>query len=261
MITASLAVNGDAIRRIVLEQSFKNEASHIGSNLCVADLLAGLYGGLLRGEGPDDPARDRFVLSKGHAAYALYAALHLRGWLSKVQLADACRNHGHPDHTIPGVEFSTGSLGQGGTYAVGQAMALKRKGSTAKVWCLLSDAECYEGSVWEAATTAVEQGLGNLGLIIDANGQQALGATRNTARVLEKKFSSFGFVTRFVNGHTLEQLTALQNIARPTCFVASTVFGKGVSFMERDLRWHYKSMTREDYGRALRDLHGWREAA
>jgi transketolase len=226
-------MKGNEIRRIVIEQAYRTNSGHIGSCLSVADILADLYGGRLRGLGPNDPQRDRFVLSKGHAAFALYAALHLRGWLTADELVEACK-HGHPDYRTPGVEFSTGSLGMGITYAVGQAYALR--GTGVNVYCLVSDAECQEGSVWEAARFAAEARLSNLTVIVDANGMQALGPIDNTR--LMAKWLAFGWSA----------------LGGPTIVISPTRAGSGVSFMEGRLAWHYSTMSEEQYRQALAEL-------
>ena len=176
------SISGQGIRRHVLEQSKRANVGHIGSALSVADILAALYGRVLRG-GPNDPDRDRFVMSKGHAALALYAALHLTGHLSTDVLMSYCGEGTHlgvhPHHGLTGVDFSTGSLGQGLSMAAGAAMAARLQTSQRRVYALLSDAECNEGSVWEAAMFAGHHRLDNLVAIVDANGQQALGYTED----------------------------------------------------------------------------------
>lgn len=244
-------MTGKDIRRIVLGQSYLSGANHIGSSLSVADILADLYTSVIRGNGPDDPERDRFVLSKGHAAYALYAALELRGWLNPHEVIEAFE-HEHPDHRTPGVEFSTGSLGMGITYAVGQAYALLRRGSSARVFCLISDAECQEGSVWEAAMLASRLGLPNLRVIVDENRQQALGHLPEQR--LGEKFAAFGF-TVHDHAHSLHAATlAAYTAHRPVAVIATTVSGDGVAFMEGELEWHYRSLDATTYLEAMTAL-------
>lgn len=245
-------MTGNDIRGIVLDQCYRTGANHIGSCLSVADILAALYGGILRGEGPDDPERDRFVLSKGHAAYALYAALMLRGWLKPGEIA-AAFNHEHPDYRTPGVEFSTGSLGMGITYAVGQALALKLRGSAARAFCLVSDAECQEGSVWEAADIASREALANLTVIVDSNGQQALGPMPGNNERLLARWHAFGWDTWGDVGHDLQNINRRDH-HKPTAVVVRTISGKGVSFMERSLDWHYRSLDAETYKKAKAEL-------
>jgi len=255
-------VSGGAIRRIVLEQSKRANVGHIGSSLSVADILACLYGNVLRIESPDDRERDRFVLSKGHAALALYAALHLRGWLSSGHMEGFCGDGAelgvHPEHVVPGVDFSTGSLGQGLCMGTGAAVAARLQGSARRVFVLLSDAELNEGSVWEAAMFAAHHRLGNLTVIIDANGQQALGKTRDVLDLepLDQRWRAFGWDVHEIDGHDVDGMTALLTSLpggeeRPHVVIARTTFGKGVSYMEGLLKWHYWPMSDEDYRQAM----------
>ena len=168
--------SADEIRKIILEQSKRAGVGHIGSALSVADILAALYGGTMQIDDPDDPDRDRFVLSKGHASLALYAALHLRGWLSAEQLSTYCSDGTllgtHPEAALRGVDFSTGSLGHGLSLAAGAALAGGLQSSSRRAFCLLSDAECNEGSVWEAVMFAAHHDLSALVAIVDLNGSK-----------------------------------------------------------------------------------------
>lgn len=254
-----------AIRRIVIEQSRRAHKGHIGSALCVAELLAALYGSLLRIESLDDPDRDRFVLSKGHAALALYAALHLRGWLTRAELDTFCADDSllgvHPDHALRGVDFSTGSLGQGLSFAVGAALAARLAGSSRRVYALLSDAECNEGAVWEAAMFAAQHRLAALQVLIDVNGQQALGYTRDVLDLEPwiDRWRAFGWAAVEVDGHDLDALIAASRALAeaadgPQVLIARTTFGKGVSFMERRIAWHYLPMSGDEYRRARAEL-------
>jgi transketolase len=254
-----------AIRRIVLEQSHRACVGHIGSALCVADIVAALYGQVLRIDSLDDPDRDRFVMSKGHAALAVYAALHLRGWLSAVQLATYCGDESllgvHPEHALPGIDFSTGSLGQGLSFGTGAALAARMNGSDRRVIVLVSDAECNEGSLWEAAMFAAHHRLGNLLAIVDANGQQALGATKDVLDLspLAARWRAVGWHAQEVDGHDVDEITAAaasvdRETAGPRVLVARTVFGKGVSFMERQVKWHYWPMSDAEFGRAISEI-------
>ena len=185
------------IRRIVLEQSKRANVGHIGSALSIADILAVLYADVLRVNHPLDPDRDRLVLSKGHAALALYAALSLRGWLAEQDLATYCADGSllgvHPEHQLTGVDFSTGSLGQGLSVGAGAALAARLQGSSRRVFVLMSDAECNEGSVWEAVMFAAHHRLANLVAIVDLNGQQALGYTDRVLDLspLHRRWSAF----------------------------------------------------------------------
>jgi transketolase len=256
---------GYAIRRLVLEQSKRAHVGHIGSCLSVADIIASLYGGILRVADPDDPDRDRFILSKGHAALALYAALYLRGWVSAAELdtfcGDASRLGVHPEHVVPGVDFSTGSLGHGLSVAAGAALGGRLLGSQRRIFVLLSDAECNEGSTWEAIMFAAHHRLANLVAIVDLNGQQALGYTRDVLDLspLAQRWRAFGWDVHAVDGHDEKLLGAaisdLDTVAgRPHVLVAHTVFGRGVSFMEGQIPWHYLPMSDDQYRQALREV-------
>lgn len=258
-------ITGNAIRRIVLDQAMRAHVGHIGSALSVADILAVLYGGILRVADPADPERDRFVLSKGHAALALYAALHLRGWLSREDLNGYCGDGTllgvHPERQLRGVDFATGSLGQGMCMATGAALAARLQGSGRQVFVLLSDAECNEGSVWEAVMFAAHRKLSNLIAIVDLNGQQALGYTEQVLALepLAERWQSFGWDVHAVNGHDQAALTKtvtrLASIpGRPHVLLARTISGKGVSFMERQIKWHYWPMSEAEYQQALAEI-------
>jgi len=258
-------IGGNAIRRIVLEQSKRANVGHIGSALSVADLVATLHGRVLRISRHDDPERDRFVVSKGHAALAVYAALALRGWLPAEQLDTYCGDGSmlgvHPEHVLPGIDFSTGSLGHGLSFAAGAALAARMQGSARRAFVLISDAECNEGSVWEAAMFAAHHKLASLVAIIDLNGQQALGYTDDVLSLspMADRWRAFGWDVHEVDGHDADGLAA--TIARldtvsgpPHVLVARTVFGKGVSYMERQIKWHYSPMSDDEYRRALAEI-------
>ncbi|HVN76752.1 MAG TPA: transketolase [Thermoanaerobaculaceae bacterium] len=264
-MTHAERVTGRAIRRIVLEQSNRAHVGHIGSALSVADILASLYGSVLRVKAPDDPDRDRFLLSKGHAALALYAALHLRGWVGRAELDSYCGDGTllgvHPEHSLAGVDFSTGSLGLGLSFAAGAALGARLAGSPRRAFALLSDAECNEGSTWEAAMFAAHHRLANLFALVDENGQQALGYTRDVLDLspLEARWEAFGWDVVGVDGNDAAAVTraiagADSRGERPHAVVCHTVFGKGVSFMERKVKWHYSPMSAEEYERAMREI-------
>ncbi|MBF0625563.1 MAG: transketolase [Magnetococcales bacterium] len=257
-------ITGTALRRIILEKSFQAQVGHIGSALSVADIMAALFGDVLHIPHPRDPERDRFVLAKGHASLALYAALYLKGWMARATL-DSFRADGsplgtHPEAVLPGVDFATGSLGHGLSMAVGAALAARLQGSPRRVHALLSDAECNEGSVWEAAQFAAHHRLDHLTAIIDCNGMQAMGPTRDILNMdLPQRWAAFGWRVRDVDGHDREALTqALSAIDgrdhRPLAVVARTVQGKGVSFMENVLKWHYWPMNAEQFRQAMADI-------
>jgi transketolase len=254
-----------AISKIVLEQSKRANVGHIGSSLSIAGILSALYGGVVRARGPRDPDRDRFILSKGHAALALYAALHLRGWLSAEQLNTYCADDSllgvHPDSELPGIDFSTGSLGQGLSMGVGAALAARMQKSRRRVYVLLSDAECDEGSLWEAVMFAAHRKLGNLVAIVDLNGQQALGYTKDVLSLepMSSKWRAFGWDVHELDGHdvgtmvrTIESLPS--GVDLPHVLIARTVFGHGVSFMERQIKWHYLPMSQADYQDATQEI-------
>lgn len=238
---------------------------HIGSALSVVEILAALYGGALRLPSLDDAERDRFVLSKGHAALALYGALHLAGHLDGAALDTFCGDASllgvHPEHALPGVDFSTGSLGHGLSIGAGSALAAKLSGSSRRVFVLVSDAELDEGSLWEAVMFAAHHRLASLVAIVDANGQQALGHTREVLSLepLADRFAAFGWEVREVDGHDLPALRAAleppaSELAAPRAVIARTTFGKGVSFMEGRIKWHYWPMNDEEYARAIAEV-------
>lgn len=257
-------MNGSDIRRLVLAQSYRTGVGHIASCLSVADVLAVLCGKVLDIPSPDDPKRDRFILSKGHAALALYAALHLRGTLSREDLdsfmADGSRLGVHPDHRVPGIDVSTGSLGYGLSIGVGMALAARAEGSARRVFVLVSDAECNEGSLWEAVMFAAHHRLGALTVIVDDNRQQALGPTSEVLDLepLEERWQAFGWRAARVDGHDADALArALATPPpddRPTVWIADTVAGKGVSFMERRVDWHYLPMSSAQYEQACSEV-------
>ena len=231
------------IRRIVLEQSMRAGVGHIGSALSIADIVAALYADILETTVPGDPDRDRFVLSKGHASLAVYAALHLRDRLTFEELSTYCENGTrlgtHPEAGVPGIDFATGSLGHGLSLAAGAALAGRLHGSKRRAFCVLSDAECNEGSVWEAVMFAAHHRLSNLVAIVDLNGQQALGYTRDVLDLspMAERWRAFGWDVHEVDGHDpvglADIIRALDHEAGPPhVLIAHTVFGKGVSFME-----------------------------
>ena len=257
-------MTGRRVREHVLRESRRANVGHIGSALSVADILAALYGGILRIPAPDDPERDRFVLSKGHAALALYAALALRGWLPKEQLATYCGDDSllgvHPESDLPGVDFSSGSLGHGLAIGAGSALAARKRGSERRVFVLISDAELNEGSTWEAVMFAAQHRLANLYVIVDSNGQQALGYTRDVMAIenAADRFAAFGWDAREIDGHDVPALAAAVDAAandpRPHVLVAKTVFGRGVSFMERRIKWHYMPMSADEFEQAMGEV-------
>jgi transketolase len=250
------------IRRSIVEHSKRANVGHIGSCLSIADLLAALYGGVLDLPSLDDPDRDRFVLSKGHAVLALYAALYGTGWLSEERLESYCADGspvgGHPEHALEGVEFSTGSLGHGLSIGAGCALAARLAGRRARTFVLVSDAECNEGSLWEAVMFSAHHRLSNLVVLVDANGQQALGYTSDVLDLspLAERWKAFGWDVREVDGHDpdaiTEEIRGLDTSEGPPhVLIARTTFGKGVSYMESRIHWHYWTMSDEQYEDAL----------
>jgi transketolase len=230
--------------------------------------LAVLYSSILRVDTarPDWSDRDRFILSKGHSAAAVYAVLAERGFFPKEWLETYCQNGGKlPGHItsygIPGVEVSTGSLGHGLPIGCGMALAGKSDGRASRIFVLLSDGECDEGSTWEAALFAPHHCLDNLIVIVDHNKLQAFGAVKEVLNLepLTDKWRAFNWAVREIDGHNYSQIEdALTNVPfelhRPSCIIAHTVKGKGVSFMENQLIWHYKSPDDEQLRRALAEL-------
>lgn len=250
------------IRRIIVEQSYRAHVGHIGSALSVADILAALYGGALRWEEPD---RERFILSKGHAVLALYAALHLTGRLDAATLATYCTDGtalgSHPEHPLDGIDFSTGSLGHGLSIGAGGALAAGLSGSARRTFVLLSDAELNEGSVWEAVMFAAHHRLASLVAIVDVNGQQALGYTSDVLDLtdLAGRWQAFGWDVHEVDGHDVKGLTdVIADLdvtgGAPHVLLAHTVFGRGVSFMESDIQWHYWPLSDERFAAAMAEL-------
>jgi transketolase len=267
---SELATRGLAkrIRLHVLRMTSKSGGSHIGAALSCADILAVLYGGVLNVDplNPSWPLRDRFILSKGHAGSALYAVLAECGFFPVEKLdthymdgSDLC---GHVSHKgVPGVEVSTGSLGHGLALGAGMAYTAKLDGRRNSVFALLSDGECDEGSTWEAILFAAHHRLERLVAIVDYNKIQSLAPVSETIGLepLAQKWSSFGWAVREVDGHNHEALAeALSCIpfseGNPSCLLAHTVKGKGVSFMENTVLWHYRVARGAEFDAALKEL-------
>lgn len=256
-----------AIRRDVLQMTHEGKASHVGSCLSVADILAVLYKDVLRIDPTNSllPDRDRFILSKGHAAAALYAVLAECGFFPRQTLhtyyQDGSALAGHVTTTMPGVEHSTGSLGHGLSVAAGMALAAKRGRLNWRAIALLSDGECDEGSVWEPAMLAAHHKLSNLVAIIDYNKYQSLDLVENTLRLepFGAKWEAFGWHVEEVDGHNHAELRAVLSrdhraAGKPTCVIAHTVKGKGVSFMESNVLWHYRPPDDDELARAMAEL-------
>lgn len=256
------------IRYHTLVMTHRARSSHIGSCYSIADLLAVLYGEVLCVDphNPDWPGRDRFILSKGHGCAALYAVLAERGffpmeWLDTFY-QNGSRLAGHVTHTdVPGIEISTGSLGHGLSIACGMALAAKRDGKSYRIFALLSDGECDEGSTWESILFAPQHRLDNLIAIVDYNKIQSLGTVKEIMDLepLTDKWRSFNWAVREIDGHNIGEIRAAFSAipfeaGRPSCVIAHTVKGKGVSFMEDKLLWHYRSPQGEEFEAALAEL-------
>jgi transketolase len=243
----------------------RGRSSHVGSGLSIADILAVLYGDVMltTPSDPQDPARDRFVMSKGHAGAAVYAALAETGYFPVERLADHYQNgsvfSGHVNHVgVPGIEVSTGSLGHGLSIATGMAWRSETTRSDWRTFALLSDGECDEGSTWEAAMFAAHHRLSSLTAVVDYNGIQSLATTEETLALepFADKWRSFGWEVREVDGHNHDQLrrSLSRGGARPVCVLAHTVKGKGVSFMENQVLWHYRAPSEAELEAALAEL-------
>lgn len=256
-----------AIRADALRLTAAAKSSHVGSCLSIADILAVLYTGALRvrPEEPDWPHRDRLIVSKGHAAAIVYAVLARTGFFPVDALASYSRDGsmliGHVSHHVPGVEWSTGSLGHGLPVGTGIALSLQRAGSAQRTMVLLSDGELDEGSNWEAILFAGHHRLRHLVAIVDANGIQSFGRVSEVLELepLPEKFRSFGWAVREVHGHYHAALRdafepPLPGDDRPIVVLARTVKGFGVSFMEDELLWHYRSASDDELDAALSEL-------
>jgi transketolase len=252
------------IRERVIECSKEANVGHIGSCLSVADIIAALFADVLRLDG-DRSEQDRFVLSKGHAALALYAALEATGAIGAEDLARFCSDGTplgtHPEHVVEAIDFSTGSLGHGLSIGVGAALAARREGSARRAFVLLSDAECNEGSVWEAAMFAAHHRLSGVVAIIDVNGQQATGYTADVLEPtpLADRWQAFGWDVHEVDGHDTAALAErMLELDVPTggphVLLARTTFGSGVSYMEGQIAWHYWPMSDDQHRQAVREL-------
>lgn len=254
------------IRRHGIEMTHVSHGSHIGSILSVTDVVAVLYADIMKydSKNPEWEGRDKLILSKGHAGAAIYAALAEVGFFDISELnthySDGSRLSGHVSHkNVPGVELSTGSLGHGLGVGAGMAITFKKDKKKNKVFVIMGDGECDEGSVWEAVLFANHYRLNNLVAIIDHNKLQSLDLCENTIELLSlsEKFKSFGWNVIEIDGHNHVQLKkAFLEISgnKPTCVIANTIKGKGVSFMENEVLWHYRDPQGEFYDRAVKEL-------
>jgi transketolase len=256
------------LRSKVIEMSHAAQAAHLASSLSCCDIVTAAYWGVLNIDPgrPKEELRDRFILSKGHAAAALYAALAFRGFFPIAELDTYCKDGGKlaehpPANLLAGVEAATGSLGHGLPIACGMAVAGRIKGQSFRVYALLSDGENNEGSVWESAMFAAAQRLDNVCVIVDYNKWQATARSNETLMLapLADKWRAFGWDIMETDGHDVGRLAALmQNVpngsGRPVAIIAHTVKGKGVSFMEDDNNWHYRAPTADEVVKAHREL-------
>lgn len=271
---AALAKIATNVRLIALKMIYKAQSGHPGGSLSAADILTVLYFDTMR-VFPDNPHasdRDYCILSKGHCCPALYACLYLRGYFGEEHLHTLRRFgsilQGHPDmKKTPGVDFSTGSLGQGAAAAVGLALGTKLAGRSNRIFAVIGDGECQEGIIWEAAQTAVKYNLDNLIFIVDENKIQNDGFCCDVMPTgnLAEKFRAFGFRVQRADGHSISAIRHALDIAvhprgrikpKPHCIIFNTVKGKGVSFMENDPAWHGMPPNDEQYTQAVRELSG-----
>ena len=258
------------VRVDVIKAVYNGGSGHPGGSLSAADLVTALYFGEMNID-PKDPAkegRDRFVLSKGHAVPAQYAVLAERGYYDVAELSSlrhlGSKFQGHGNmHKVPGIEMSTGSLGQGFSVAVGMAIGSRLKGDGSRVYALLGDGELQEGLIWEAAMAAGHYHLDDLVAIVDWNGLQIDGENDSvmTVKPIDEKFKAFGWHVIMIDGHNFDEIFAALDEARetkgmPTCIVAKTVKGKGVSFMENQAGWHGKAPNEEQARQAVEELGG-----
>lgn len=263
-----LEIYAAEIRLGIIESTYNAKAGHPGGSLSAADVIAYLYGRQMKYDvkNPKDPNRDRFVLSKGHAAPALYSALAYKGFfpvedLKSLRHIDSYLQ-GHPNmNTVPGIDMSTGSLGQGISAACGMAKGAKMLGQKdMKVYTLLGDGEIEEGQVWEAMMFAAQYGLDNLCVIIDVNGLQIDGTCEDvmSAEPIDEKVRAFGFDCVVINGNDFDDLekafNAFENSTKPFAIVMKTVKGLGVSYMENAVDWHGKAPNQQEYEIAVKEL-------
>jgi transketolase len=255
------------IRKQLIRMIFAAKGGHIGGSLSCADILASLFFHVMKFDPahPDDPARDRFILSKGHSVESYYCTLALAGFFPPARLEEygtfGTMLFGHPTLKVPGVEIPSGSLGHGLAVGVGMALAAKRDGKKNKVFVLMGDGEQAEGSVWEAAMAAAHYQLDNLVAIIDNNNLQISGPVDKVMKTssLAEKYAAFGWSTRPVDGHDFHDLNAAFDSCpwepeKPSILVARTIKGRGASFMENDAAWHHKTPTREQLEEAMDQL-------
>ena len=261
-----LALKSVQLRKRLLQAIYHAGAGHTGGSLSCLDILNALYNRVLRvsPETAGDPSRDRYIQSKGHSVEALYAVLADRGFFPDAELETLCRYRskfvGHPTRKIPGIEMNTGALGHGLPICVGLALAAKLDAANYRVFTLLGDGELAEGSNWEAAMAAAHYQLDNLTAILDHNTLQITGRTRDVCsnEPLDEKFRAFGWAVRVVNGHDFAELTAALSqtaaAGKPTCVIANTRKGRGISFMEDVGKWHHGVPSEPEFKQAMQEL-------
>ncbi len=266
--TKELTTLSREVRKNILKMVTASKSSHVGSAFSIVEILVVLYKLIIKNNSlkPEDKLRDRFLLSKGHACSALYSILAELGYFDKESLKSFSTDDSilmaHVNSDVPGVEFSTGSLGHALPVGLGMALASKTKGEKWKTFVLLSDGELNEGSNWEAFLTAAHLKLDNLCVVVDCNNIQGLGLTKDIIRMepLDDKFQAFGWSVRRANGHNFEDIyssiTSLfeENLATPKILIADTIKGKGISFMENKTAWHYNSPSADEYEKGISEL-------
>jgi transketolase len=267
--TPHLDERSQHLRRLVVRMLRGGRRGHVGSAFSCIDVLRVLYDDILRFDAgnPEWPARDRCILSKGHGCLALYAVLADKGFFPERELDRFCAHDGilggHPDaNKVPGVEASTGALGHGLSIGLGMAIHLRLARSLSRVFVLLGDGECNEGSVWEAAMCAGKHRVANLTAIVDYNKQQAFGATRDVQELepLADKWRAFGFAVREIDGHDVAAirrscLSLPFDATKPSAIIAHTVKGRGASFAENNMKWHHKNkVTDQELASLLAEL-------
>lgn len=259
-----LKSKANLIRKEILKIAYEGHGAHISSSLSIVDILTVLYFRELR-LNPSGKSGDKFILSKGHGVSALYAVLAQKGIISKNQLytygKDGTLLGAHPEHSVDGVLLSTGSLGHGLSVGAGIALRAKIDEQDLRVFVLLSDGECQEGSVWEGAIFARQNKLDNLTAIVDYNKLQAFGRVKDIGNLepFSQKWKSFGWSTVEVDGHDMTKLEkTLKSIpfrkGKPNTIIAHTIAGKGVSFIENKLKWHYLNLSEELFSKANQEL-------
>jgi transketolase len=255
--------NAKKARELILKMVSAAKASHVGSSLSVVDILAALYSGIthISPQNVKSDQRDIVIMSKGHAAAAFYSILHIKGFISADDIDKYGQNGallgGHVTSGIPGVELSTGSLGHGLPYGVGIALARKSDSKQGRVFVIMSDGECDEGTTWESALLANHHKLDNLIVIVDRNRLQSLTDTELTLKLepFSAKWEAFGWTVREINGHDVAALdNACEASSSPICIIANTTKGKGVSFMENSVLWHYRTPNNEELVDALKQI-------